>query len=135
MSHRPSFQDFASLCHEVDREDGIDPRSLRPLKDGHQPTRKLLQLCKQVAHTLAEVLAGCGDDVLRDLEVVQVTPASGPGRLLVTLQPALSSTRKDRPTLERHLSLAKGWLRNEVVQVVHRRKAPDLIFEIRERNT
>ena len=47
--------------------------------------RKALQLCHQVAETLEEVLAECGDGLLQALRVLDVEPAPDASRLLVTL--------------------------------------------------
>ncbi len=44
-----------------------------------------MQLCHQVAETLEEVLAECGDVVLQDLRVLDVEPAPDASRLLVTV--------------------------------------------------
>ena len=47
--------------------------------------RKACQLCRQVAVTLDEVLAECGDGVLQGLHVASVVPFPDASRLLVTL--------------------------------------------------
>ena len=49
------------------------------------PDRKAFQLCHQVAETLEEVLAECGDGVLQALRVLDVEPAPDASRLLVTV--------------------------------------------------
>src|SRR4051794_36673924 len=128
MSRRPLRKDIDTLCNERGPEDGIDPRYERNLPEGRDIGRKTLQLCGQVSRTLAEALSSCGDEVLRELEVVQVSPAAGGGRLLVTLQPALSAAPRDLAVMEERLARASGLLRSEVAAGVHRRKAPDLIF-------
>ena len=48
---------------------------------------KVCQLCRQVAETLDEVLADCGDGVLRGLRVATVMPYPNASRLLVTVAP------------------------------------------------
>lgn len=118
------------LCDQLGPEDGIDPRYQRRLPEGRAIHRKTLQLCGQVKRTVAEVLASCGDDVLRDLEVVQVSPAAGGGRLLVTVQPAVSASTADPALIERHLCRAAGRVRTEVTALLHRRRAPELVFEL-----
>ena len=129
-SRRIPRRDVRSGCDQVGPGDGLDPRHDH-LQDGQkQPGRKALQLCGQVAETLAGVLAEQADGVLRDLLVVCVTPA-GSGRLLATLTPAPSAAERDRAVILTHLANAHGLLRNEVARAVHRRKAPDLVFQVR----
>ncbi len=130
-SRRISRRDLLAGASSLGPEDGLDPRLERRGDDGRPLGRKTLQLCGQVARTLREVLPGCGDAVLRDLEVISVTPA-GSGRLLVTLGLAASAQRSTGPVIFEHLSRAHGWLRNEVASAVHRRKAPDLVFQLAE---
>jgi ribosome-binding factor A len=90
------------------------------------PNRKALQLCAQVAQTLASVFAECSDDVLRDLTVQSVVPAPNASRLLVTVEPALART----DLLAEHLHRARGRLRGEVAAAINRRRMPDLVFRI-----
>jgi ribosome-binding factor A len=123
-SRRPSRKDIRLLCDSVGPEDGIDPRYLRK-PSGQAPRRKTLQLCSQAREALVGALAGCADGALRDLSVVAVTPAGG-GRLLVTLRP----NGADPATARDHLARAHGLLRREVAAAVHRRKAPDLVFQV-----
>jgi ribosome-binding factor A len=125
----PSNKDLHSLCSAVGPEDGIDPRFVRGSQEDRHVGRKLLQLCRQVSRTLSEVLADCGDESLRDLVVANVSPAAGPGRLLVTLH---ATSLKDRAVLDERLARASGMLRSEVARAVHRRKAPELIFHVIE---
>ncbi len=100
----PSNKQMRRLCAEPGEEDGLDPRleSRRSGRGGRsrhagggaafgpgspaQPVdRKAAQLCRQVAVTLDEVLAECGDGVLRNLHVVDVAPFPDASRLLVTV--------------------------------------------------
>jgi ribosome-binding factor A len=120
-----------SVAAEIGPDDGLDPRLDRRGQDGRELGRKTLQLCGQVARTLMSVLPCCGDDVLRDMEVIGVTPA-GAGRLLLTLGRLPSAPPVSSTVVLEHLGRAHGWLRNEVAAAVHRRKAPDLMFRILE---
>jgi ribosome-binding factor A len=128
-SLRISHKDLLSGTAEVGPGDGLDPRLERRGQDGRELGRKTLQLCGQVATTLREVLPGCGDDILRDLDVIGVTPA-GSGRLLVTVGPTPSASKLADAVVLDHLACAHSWLRNEVAAAVHRRKAPDLVFRV-----
>jgi ribosome-binding factor A len=127
---RISRKDLLAGCEQVGPQDGLDPRYDHPHTGRRRPGRKTLQLCAQVAETLAGVLAEQSDDVLRDLMIVSVGPAGG-GRLLVTLAAAPSALVRDRAVLLEHLARAHGLLRNEMASAIHRRKAPDLVFQVR----
>ena len=93
--------------------------------------RKTLQLCKQVERTLSLVLTGeCSDDVLRDLLVTSVEPIDGTSQLLVTVQPFDVETTPGVAVIVDHLHRAKHRLRAAIAQSVHRRKVPDLCFQV-----
>ena len=125
MTRHPSRKDMAPLADQLGPEDGIDPRLIRPDLTGRTIRRNTLQLCRQVARTLGEALAGCADEVLQNLHVVGVVPAAGGGRLLVTL----ATSRPDDRT-ERHLARAYGLLRSEVAAAINRRRTPELVFRV-----
>lgn len=127
--HRPSQRDIESLCQGVGPEDGVDPRYLRP-STGREVGRKQRQLCRQVERALTEALAACGDEALLELEVVSVTPAVGPGRLLMTLRPSGTAPPREAGFHERRVAAALGFLRGEVAAAVHRRKAPELVARV-----
>lgn len=94
--------------------------------------RKTMQLCHQVAVTLEEVLAECGDPLLHGLRVLDVEPSPDVSRLLVTL--AVEDEPVDGPDalhrVEAHLSRASGHLRGEVAQAITRKRAPALIYHL-----
>jgi ribosome-binding factor A len=127
-SRRISRKDLHSAAEQIGPDDGLDPRYDHLQEGQRRPGRKTLQLCSQVAQTLAGVLAEQADGVLRDLTVVCVTPAGG--RLLATVTPAASAAVRDRAVILAHLGNAHGLLRNEVARAIHRRKAPDLVFAV-----
>jgi ribosome-binding factor A len=126
-----------ALCAEVHPDDGVDPREMmrtsrsrskRPGPSRPKTDRKTLQLCRQVAQTLGDVLAGrCDDAVLQGLDVVDVLPAPDASRLLVTVRP-LGPEEPGR-VLER-LGRASGRLRSEVAAAITRRKTPVLAFRL-----
>jgi len=132
-SRKISRKDLQSACDVPGPGDGLDPR----LESREQPhkvkNRKALQLCGQVAETLALVLSGeCGDDLLRDLLVESVVPYPTSVRLLVTLLPAGSAADVPMNQYLERLEHVRGKLRTEVALAIHRRKAPDLIFRVLE---
>jgi ribosome-binding factor A len=122
-----SQKDLRSGCSEVGPQDGEDPRYDRPEGPVKVPNRKALLLCGQIQQTLADVLAGCADDLLRDLLVESVVPFPTSVRLLVTVRKPDDS---DAATVSAHLEGARGLLRSEVATAVHRRKTPDLLFRV-----
>src|SRR5262245_29151496 len=105
MSNRKRVRrDLRPLSSDVGPEDGIDPRFL-PRYPGRRgaPGRKSLQLCAQVAHTLAGALAESEDEVLRDLLVREVAAAPDASHLLVTLVAAPSAPGLNPAEVLEHL--------------------------------
>jgi hypothetical protein len=96
--------------------------------------RKASQLCRQVAVTLDEVFAACGDGVLRNLHVASVAPFPDASRLLVTVSPVgevVGPASRPDVVLD-HLSRASGHLRFEVTAAVTRKRAPLLLYRLAE---
>ncbi len=90
---------------------------------------KTMQLCRQVAVTLDEVLAECGDPLLQGLRVLNVVPAPDVSRLRVTLA-ADGEPAETLPLVEDHLARASAHLRGEVAQAITRKRAPSLVYFI-----
>lgn len=126
-------------------DDGLALRSNRRRRSshgrgkGHGPGRdsgpavdhKALQLCKQVAHTLADLLAGdCDDEILRGLDVLAVQPAPDASRLLVTLAPGAAACPCPPEEVISRLNGVARHLRSEVASAITRRKAPTLIYQV-----
>jgi hypothetical protein len=128
-SRKNSRRQILSSCVELGTGDGCDPRLDRREGAGKVSNRKALQLCAQVARTLASAFADCGDDMLRDLLIESVTPMPNTSRLLVTVLPTAPI---ETSVLLEHLERARGKLRTEAVAAIHRRRAPDLVFRVRE---
>jgi ribosome-binding factor A len=138
--HILSHKKVDYLCAERSEDDGIDPHARPrglPARGGRRPRtgteldRKALQLCHQVAETLEEVLAECGDSVLQGLRVLDVEPAPDASRLLVTVAPEGAADGFARPaTVQDHLSRASGHLRSEVAGAITRKRAPVLVYRV-----
>ncbi|HEV3143934.1 MAG TPA: hypothetical protein VGZ47_08635 [Gemmataceae bacterium] len=127
---RRSRRRFAEgLCESFGPDDGLDPRDER--RDSPRPVRnrKALQLCKQVADVLNLTLVGCADPILQDLLVVDVRPAPDSTRMLVLVRSA-TLTHLSLAEVQDHLERARGLLRQEVAGQIHRRKTPDLVFDV-----
>ena len=139
---RPSRREMRTVCGEIGSEDGVDPRELAKARLRSQVRRtpsgapkavdpKALRLGKQAAETLAAVLAGdSGDEILRALRVVSVTPAPDASRLLVTLRPLPPADQLAPVVILDRLTHASGWLRTELAGAITRKRAPTLTFQL-----
>ncbi|MCB9648571.1 MAG: ribosome-binding factor A [Deltaproteobacteria bacterium] len=93
--------------------------------------RKLRQLCRQVERALhTALLDDCHDPVLMDLMVQDVLPWPNASRLLVALVPTQADAAVDRELLLAHLEAARGVLREVVAGAIHRKRTPELSFEV-----
>jgi ribosome-binding factor A len=129
-----------TLCAEFSDDDGVNPHGKpRPAMEpahgrGRSLTgldRKALQLCHQVAETLEEVLAECGDTLLQGLRVLDVEPAPDASRLLVTLAvDGLPGEDLELDLVHDHLARASGYLRSEVATAITRKRAPVLVYRL-----
>ncbi len=138
--HIISRRTMARLCAEPSPDDGLGPHSRSRImpaarsmhgRSGEGLDRKALQLCHQVAETLEEVLAECGDVVLQALRVLDVEPAPDASRLLVTVavDPTPDDTL-DPGAVRDHLVRASGHLRSEVAGAITRKRAPVLVYRL-----
>lgn len=114
----------AGLCTELTTEDGIDPRFVLRHSPAPASNRKALQLCRQVERALGLSLKG---DLLRDLTVQSVHPAPDSSRLMVVF--AYHGPASDAEVLAA-LHDAQARLRAEVAASIHRRKTPELTFQV-----
>ncbi len=117
-------------------EDGTDPKKFHDRRRLHrQPRqtvagRKALQLCGQVKDSLHGILAGCADEVVRNLTVLMVEPAPHTGRLMVTVAGPGPADATDPATVADHLARAAGWIRIQVASSISRRNTPELVFRV-----
>lgn len=131
MSRRkPSREDLESFCTEAGPEDGIDPLRMSQSTGRKKGGRKTLQLCSQVERALQGILAELADEVLQNLLVVSVQPAPNAMQMLVTVAPMVSAPETSSAVIHEHLQRASGRLRQEVAYAIHRRKAPDLFYQV-----
>lgn len=122
FAHKPP----EGLCVAWGAEDGIDPRLMPKRPQGKVTNRKALQLCRQIERALPGVLEG---DILRDLSVHSVLPAPDSSRLLATF------TYHGPETVATSDILAALWavrakLRAAVALAIHRKKTPELTFQV-----
>lgn len=92
--------------------------------------RKLRQLCRQVERALVTAIADDRRETVRGLLVDTVLPWPNAARLLVAVRPSDPSADVDREAILGALGDAKADLREVVAGAVHRKRVPDLCFEI-----
>ena len=92
--------------------------------------RKLAQLCAQVEETVSLALGDSADERLRDLVVQSVAPGPDGARLLVAVA-TTSPVDLDRlEDLHAALDSARPWLRQQIAAEIHRKRTPDLVFQV-----
>lgn len=93
---------------------------------------KVLQLCRQVERASALALASeCDSDVLAAASVVAVEPAPNAGRLRVIVALAPGSSATDLGEAVASLAAATGVFREEVARCIHRKRVPEIVFDVR----
>lgn len=121
-------------CADIHTDDGQDPKLYFRKGRRRAANRKTLQLCRQVAEALQLLLGGeLADEVLRDLEVLTVTPAPDSSQLLVCVGPATGARLPDAAIVASRLNSAAGRIRAEIASVVTRRRAPRLLLQYVDR--
>jgi ribosome-binding factor A len=125
-SRRFSSKPPADLCSDWAGDDDIEARFSSRRPQGKVSNRKTLQLCRQVERALSVILEG---EILRDLTVQSVVPAPDSSRLLVTFGyhgPESIASADVLAALHGH----HAKLRGEVAASIHRRKTPELSFQV-----
>jgi ribosome-binding factor A len=120
----------AYLAYAARLRAGDDPAADPAAMFGGPPAGALhhrdAQLCRQASEALSIALAASADPVLRDVTIASVEPAAGTARLMVTVYP----TERDPDFLVARLERARGYLRGEVAAAIHRKRVPDLAFQV-----
>lgn len=124
---KSSLELMRELCGEIREDDGIDPKKINRRDRSSNDEKRDRQLCAQARRCLnlvvPEMLLRAGVD---RCEVVSVDPAPEIARLMVVV-----GVEADRiAAAVQILSQQKGDLRYEVAGAVHRKRAPDLAFEV-----
>jgi ribosome-binding factor A len=128
---KPSRKDLLSSCNEIGPDDGLDPRIFFRKASEKKANRKTLQLCSEVAKTLAYALSWeMGDDLLSLLQVERVAAAPDSSRLLVTVSLQAPPDLVDPARVVERLQQSTGKLRAAVAAAVCRRRVPDLTFRL-----
>ncbi len=115
------------LCGELAPDDGFDPRFDRRTRHRKTDLRKTRQLCRQVAITLEVAMAASHSPILRDLQLLTVTPAPNASHLQVVVAITSDQSLTDSQVMT-ELALYAGSLRSEVADAIQRRRTPELSF-------
>ena len=106
-----------------------DPIAPDPFEDDRGlAKRKLRQLCRQVERVLTTALGE--DEALLDLRIEGVLPWPNASRLLVAVAPSAPDAEIDRSDILARLAGARPQLRAVAAAAIHRKRAPDLTFEV-----
>jgi ribosome-binding factor A len=128
---KQSFREMSSFCDEIGADDGVDPRSFFGSGSRKKTNRKALQLCGEIARTLSAVLAWeSGDELLSRLTVESVAPAPDSTRVLVTMWLEGAAEPADVSLVLQRLQRASGKLRAEIATAIHRKRVPELAFQV-----
>ncbi len=100
-------------------------------KNPVQATRKQAQLCAQAREALCLALGDAADARLHDLHVEAVVLAEGGAHLIVVLTPVRQLDEEELDASVEALFAARPWLRRQVAAEIHRKRAPELAFQIR----
>lgn len=132
MSHRKARERGFPLAGDVSADDEADPA--RYFGSGSRNRRadwKARQLCRQVersaALTLAELFE-CG--ALASSAVAGVAPAPDASRLRVSVVLSPGKTPSDLEAAAATLREKAGLFREEAARAIHRKRAPEIVFEV-----
>lgn len=116
-------------CGQIGADDCIDPTDFFKAREGkHKTDSRSQQLCRQVAQAISLSLGDCDDDRMQELTIMAVSPAPDSSRLLVTLQ--TDREAKDLEELNVSVNAQLGRLRSEVARSIHRKRVPNLTFQV-----
>ena len=128
---------MASVAAEFRSGDGVDPKEERRRRDGRErrgkPNYANERLASQIydALCLSSVLVDIG---LEDFAFVSVRPEARPGRFVVEVACHDPHHADDPEAVQQRLQTVRGGLRADVAAFIHRKKVPELLFEIRPWN-
>ena len=95
--------------------------------------RKTMQLCTQVRRALELILMEAEDELLEDVEVDEVVPTQDPGRLMAMFVAGERAARAGKAEVAARLEALRPAFVDEIAQTIHRRKVPELAFEVVKR--
>jgi ribosome-binding factor A len=92
--------------------------------------RKLAQLCAEIEEIVGLALGDAADHRLHDLVVRSVTPGPDGARLLVAVVATRALDLDSLEELHGALQSARPWLRQQIAAEIHRKRTPDLAFQV-----
>jgi hypothetical protein len=129
------IRDAATMIGSVREGDGVDPR-LEQLQRGRSGIRRKPDYgAERLAHQIRDclqfstVLSEVG---LEQFVFVGVVPGRRNGQFLIEVAPLDPAAAYDPQEVEQLLESCRGRVRAEVAEGVHRRKAPDIAFRVRQ---
>lgn len=93
-------------------------------------SRHVAQLCAQVQDVISLALGDSADERLHDLVVHSVSAGPDGARLLVAVVPTDPLDVDSIEQLYRALESARPWLRQQVAAEIHRKRTPELAFQV-----
>jgi hypothetical protein len=113
-------------------DDEMDPgRFFGEADRSRKGDRKVRQLCKQVERSAWLTLTSvCESDALLGAAVTAVEPAPDSGRLMVTVVLASDKGIEDAKEAKAVLLSSTAGFREEVGRAVHRKRVPELVFDV-----
>lgn len=112
------------------KRDDVDPDVFFAPSRRVPGDRKVQQLCARVKRVLSYTLSDGPDELLSTAYVEAVIPFPSASRLLVQIQLWDLETPPDRARLLERLRQEKGRLRSEIAASIHRKRTPELVFEL-----
>ncbi len=125
-----------AMTAEYRSGDGVDPKEEKRLRDARWRREKSDHANDRLASQIFDAL--CLSSVLVNLGLegfafVSVHPLGGSGRFLVEIACQNPSLDYDDKEVRRRLQSARGSLRADVAAFIHRKKVPELLFEVQPR--
>lgn len=129
------IRDAASMIGSVREGDGVDPRLERLAKGRSGGRRKPDYGAERLAHQIRDCLqfsTALSDVGLEQFAFVGVEPGARNGQFMIEVASVDPTAAYDPLEVERLLATCRGRVRAEVAEGVHRRKAPDIAFRVRQ---
>jgi ribosome-binding factor A len=88
-------------------------------------------LCAEIAEIASFLLSGgCEDERLWDLGVSSVEPHSGQSRFIIRVFPKCPMSFDELEIALEVLERARPFFRREIALAIHRKRAPEVVFEL-----
>ncbi len=98
--------------------------------DRRKKNWKTEQLCKQVEHAVAMLVGELADDVLLGAAVASVEPWPDAARLRIAVVLAPDTAQERVQEAHEALTRASGMFRAEIARSIHRKRVPEIAFQV-----